>query len=235
MRGQLANSLRLEDYELIEAEHTHQWNRRMRVIRNNAQWAIESLTHAVGVAEAADALKHLDRISVEAAQAQSRLVYGRFKQIEAVKIGTWVAECVKDWRSLHGDIDRVAVSAGGAAGSEIATRPIVLRWILYELLTNAEEAESGSPYARISVEIQSDPLSGDALITIENPTPLPRLTLEALRDKTPQVNPRDIGRGRGLWIVARQVPTLLGGNLELPASDTPTTRFTLRLPKTLAD
>lgn len=235
LRGQLANSLRLEDYELIEAEHTHQWNRRMRVIRNNAQWAIESLTHAAGVAEAADALKHLDRISVEAAQAQSRLVYGRFKQIETVKIGTWVAECVKDWRSLHGDIDRVDVAAVAAAESEIATRPIVLRWILYELLTNAEEAESGSPYARISVEIQPDPLSGDALITIENPTPLPRLTLEALRDKTPQANPRDIGRGRGLWIVARQVPTLLGGNLELPASDTPTTRFTLRLPKTLAD
>ncbi|MEO6062741.1 MAG: ATP-binding protein [Thermoflexales bacterium] len=235
LRGQLANSLRVEDYELIEAEQTHQWNRRMRVIRNQAQWAIESLTHSLGVAEAADALKHLDRITQEAAQAQSRLIYGRFKQIDSLKLGLWVEECVKDWRSLHGDVDRVDASTIDASDLLIATRPIVLRWILYELLTNAEEAESGNSHARISIEIRSDPLSGDALITVENPTPLPRQTLDAMRGKTPQASPRDVGRGRGLWIVARQVPTLLGGNLELPEPDSTTTRFTLRLPKALSD
>lgn len=235
LRGQLANSLRVEDYELIEAEQTHQWNRRMRVIRNQAQWAIESLTHALGVAEAAEALKHLDRIAQEAAQAQSRLIYGRFKQIESVKIGSWVEECVKDWRSLHGDIDRVDVSTIDASELFIATRPIVLRWILYELLTNAEEAESGNTHARISVEIRCHPLSGDALVTIENPTPLPRQTLDAIRDRSPQASPRDIGRGRGLWIVARQVPTLLGGMLDVPDAVTPSTRFTLRLPKAITD
>jgi hypothetical protein len=235
LRGQLANSLRVEDYELIEAEQTHQWNRRMRVIRNNAQWAIESLTHATGVAEVADAMKHLDRISNEAAQAQSRLIYRRFKQIDRVELGAWVKESVKDWRSMHGDVDRVDISPATGVALEIATRPVVLRWILYELLTNAEEAESGNPHARIAVDIGRDPLSGDALLTIENPTPLPRPTLDALNDKTPMAGPRDVGRGRGLWIVARQVPTLLGGILELPKPAVQSTRFTLRLPRTLDD
>lgn len=235
LRGQLANSLRVEDYELIEAEQTHQWNRRMRVIRNNAQWAIESLTHATGVAEAADALKHLDRIAVEAAQAQSRLIYRRFKQIEPVELGAWVRECVKDWRSMHGEVDRIDLLPVTAAALEISTRPVVLRWILYELLTNAAEAESGNPHARISIDIGRDPLSGDALLTIDNPTPLPRPTLDALNDKTPMASPRDVGRGRGLWIVARQVPTLLGGILELPKPAIQSTRFTLRLPRTLDD
>jgi hypothetical protein len=235
LRGQLANSLRVEDYELIEAEQTHQWNRRMRVIRNNAQWAIESLTHAAGVAEAAEALKHLDRIANEAAQAQSRLIYRRFKQIDVIALGPWVSECVKDWRSMHGEVARVDVSQLTAIGLEIATRPVVLRWILYELLTNAEEAESGNLHAHISVEVSRDPLSGDAMLAIENPTPLPRLTLDALNDKTPMSSPRDVGRGRGLWIVTRQVPTLLGGILELPEPADPSTRFTLRLPTRLDD
>ncbi len=235
LQAQLANSLRLEDYELIEAEQTHQWNRRLRAIRNSAHWAMEMLKPATGQKEVAEALEQLDDLDKEAGEAQDRLIYGRFKHVEQIQIGDWIRERVVDWQSIHRNAERVQVAVASGANQPVLTRPVVLRWILHELLTNAEEAERRSPTPRILIEVNADPMTHDALVTVENATPLPRATLDTLANKTPPLNLVDIGRGRGLWIGVRQVRTLLGGMLEFPESGAKSARITLRLPKTLID
>ena len=46
MRAQLESSLRVEDYAAIEHEYTHQWNKRVRTMRQNARFALEALDEA---------------------------------------------------------------------------------------------------------------------------------------------------------------------------------------------
>lgn len=233
-RTDLADSLKIGDYELIEAEQTHQWNRRLRIIRTNTAWAISALNKIPGEPEVAGALSQLERVTQEAEQAQQRLAYGTFKAVQAIDLSTWLPEVVADWRSVNDDCTCLGPVVVGSNPMPIKTRPVVLRWILNELLHNAKEAEAYNPIGRISVAA-SLARNGDSVIHVDNTTPLPPAVLAALREPELLVSRRGEGRGRGLWIASRQIRVLLSGEFVLPASGERRTRFTLRLPPTIEE
>jgi hypothetical protein len=240
MKEQLANSLKIEDYELIEAEYAHQWNKRIRAIRNNAKFALEDLK-ASGDAAWPGVVERLTAIEQKGSEALERLKFNsKVKESEELTLKTWLADVVKRWNMLNGDGGiECSFEATLSDEDKIRTRPIILNWILNELLTNAKEAEqrAHTKGQRICVTAGFNAATREYEINISNPTPMPRATLQVVRSGTPLDRPNGSARGsgRGIWIASGQVAALLGGELRLPEmSDTETT-FTVALRRQIAE
>jgi signal transduction histidine kinase len=240
MKEQLANSLKIEDYELIEAEYAHQWNKRIRAIRNNAKFALEDLKTS-GQAALPGVVERLTVIEQKGSEALERLKFNsKVKESEELTLKTWLADVVKRWNMLNSDGGiECSFEATLSDEDKIRTRPIILNWILNELMTNAKEAEqrAHTKGQRIRVTAGFNAATREYEINICNPTPMPRATLQAVRSGTPLDRPNGSARGsgRGIWIASGQVAALLGGELRLPEmSDTETT-FTVALRRQIVE
>jgi hypothetical protein len=240
MKEQLANSLKIEDYELIEAEYAHQWNKRIRTIRNNAKWALEELQLA-GEAALPKVQERLSLIAERGAEALERLKFNsKVKESEELVLKPWLEGVVKRWNMLNSEnVIECIFETTLSDGDIIRTRPIILNWILNELMTNAKEAEQRAQKKgqRIRVTASYNVASREYEINISNPTPMPRPTLQAVRSRTPLDRPNGSARGsgRGIWIASGQVQALLGGELRVPELGDTETTFTLALRRQIAE
>ena len=235
MREQLATSLRIEDYALIEAEQTHQWQSKFRSVKNNAQWALDDLQtmfdHSPSDERATHTLERLQRILTISGEGEKRLVLGSIKTVEPIVLKTWVQAYVDEWNMLHrlGDGVQCQVETDIPDGTTIRTRPVILRWIINELLNNANEAERMSEQpGPVILSTHMLEATHEIELTFSNPTPIPPEVLGVLSSKHP-VQQRD-SRGRGVWIVGQQVTNLLGGKFDVPRPPDTSTRFIITLP-----
>jgi hypothetical protein len=240
MKEQLANSLKVEDYELIEAEYAHQWNKRIRAIRNNAKFALEDLEMA-GEAALPRVKDRLSAIEQKGSEALERLKFNsKVKESEELALKPWLESVVKRWNMLNSEGAIACMFETSLSETDtIRTRPIILNWILNELMTNAKEAEQRAQAKgkRIRVRASYNAQSREYEISIGNPTPMPRTTLLAVRSGTPLDRPNGSprGSGRGIWIASGQVQALLGGELRLPELSDTETVFTLALRRQIAE
>ena len=245
LREEVATSLKIQDYALIENEYAHQWNKRIRKMRNFARHALEALdeggdTPTPTTTEAVrERLQRIEQVSDEALE---RLRFNsKFYETETVPLKQWLDETVQNWNLLHGR-DGIDCEYKPAVqdSDTLTTRPILLDWILRELLTNAQQAESGNKNGRIVLVVRpwhegsanaSAPAEpADAYeISIYNPTPIPRHILQALASDNPLERPNR--SGHGIWIARGQVRVLLGGKLLLPPADAPDTVIKVIVPK----
>ncbi len=239
MRKQLESSLNVDDYAMIEAEFTHRWNKRVRAMRQNAQYARELLDEAADVALDARKLEelrgYLSRIESVGKESIERMgAVESLRRTEPVAFKRWLSDQVRRWNTLNppesGD-PPCAFESTLTDDQKIVTRPVILTWILHEFLINARQADRPLPQAerRLLIEAGYDRVRRGFEISISNAKPIPREELEAMRSKTPLK--RANNSGRGVWIAGGQVQTLLGGVLSLPGTEDSSTRFTIFLPE----
>ena len=245
LREEVATSLKIQDYALIENEYAHQWNKRIRKMRNFARHALEALDEPSDTM-LADVRERLERIESVSDEALERLRFNsKFYDTETIPLKIWLDELVQNWNLLHSR-DGISCEYKPAIqdSDTLTTRPILLDWILRELLTNAQEAEADNEHGRIVLVVsprseaklapdadQVEPRKVDAYeISIYNPTPVPKHVLQALTSDNPVERPNR--SGHGIWIARGQVRVLLGGKLLLPAPDAPDTVIKVIVPKT---
>ena len=244
LREEVATSLKIQDYALIENEYAHQWNKRIRKMRNFARHALEALDEH-GETMLADVRERLERIESVSDEALERLRFNsKFYDSETIPLKIWLDELVQNWNLLHSR-DGISCEYKPAIHDTdtLTTRPILLDWILRELLTNAQEAEADNRHARIVLVVSPrtethlgsdvdlmDQSKVDAYeISIYNPTPVPQHVLQALTSDNPVERPNR--SGHGIWIARGQVRVLLGGRLLLPGLDAPDTVIKVIVPK----
>ncbi len=238
MRQQLESSLSVDDYAMIEAEYTHQWNKRIRTMRRNAQYARELLGAATSGLDVAQMeklrgfLQKIERTGEEAIDRMGAVEY--LRRSEQVPVKRWLQDYVERWNLLYApenDALKCEFHSALDDSHSVTTRPIILTWILHELLQNARDAEMSLPPdgRRLAIEAGYDRIQRAYEISVTNNKTLPREELDAIRNRSP------IGRtnksGRGIWIAGGQVQSLLGGTLILPGPEDTTTKFTLFLPE----
>ena len=236
LKEQVANSLKVEDYELIEAEYSHQWNKRIRQIRDYAKWSLEDLGNKgpSALPEVLDWLKHIEQLSREAIE---RLRFtSKINHAEAVMLKPWLTSRVNNWNMLNSKRGMqyfCNLEESVDDETELMTRPIILEWILNELMTNALEAElnAGNEHKTLFLNARVNE-RGEYEVRLSNPTPMPRAVLQAVLSGNPLERPNK--RGRGIWIAAGQVQALLGGTLRFPKLEDEDTTFTLVLPRVIS-
>ncbi len=237
MRERLANSLSLGDYELIEAEYSHQWSKRIRAMRMYAQFALEDLTNnEMPVEEQRGKIEgYLAKIKQFSSEGLERLSFtSKVTKVEELPLRDWLENLVKRWNLLNKDsgID-CEQDLHLPADAMLTTRPAILGWILNELLGNALDAEKralGQPHP-ILLRAVFHPQAGEFEIAISNDTRMPRDVLDAVRRGSPVSRPHS--SGRGIWIAEGQVRALLAGVLMVPGLQDAHTTFTLILPQRL--
>jgi hypothetical protein len=239
MRTQLESSLRVEDYAAIEHEYTHQWNKRVRTMRQNARFALEALDEA-GASPDADTLaalrQRLEKIVQAGTEGLERMGVAEYlRGSQRIALKSWLKAYVERWNLLDAGDGHVACTLESNLGNDqsLTTRPVILTWILNELLLNAREAERTLPAADRALVIAAgfNPARREFEISVMNNKLLPREELEAIRNRSPLQ--RDNKSGRGVWIVGGQVRNLLGGVLQLPDPEDKLTRFTIALPESI--
>jgi hypothetical protein len=239
MRKQLESSLKVDDYAMIEAEFTHRWNKRVRMMRQNAQYARELLDNAVGAplsgAQIEELRGYLSRVESTGKEAIDRMgAVESLRRTESAPFKRWLGDQVRRWNTLNppesGD-PPCAFESTLTDDQTIATRPVILTWILHEFLINARQADRLLPAPKRSLRIEAgyDRVRRGYEISICNSNPIPREELESMRSKAPVQ--RANNSGRGVWIAGGQVQTLLGGVLSLPGAEDTGTRFTIFLPE----
>jgi hypothetical protein len=185
-----------------------------------------------------------DRLNVieqKGSEALERLKFNsKVKESEELALKPWLGSVVKRWNMLNSEGAIACMFETSLSETDtIRTRPIILNWILNELMTNAKEAEQRAQAKgkRIRVRASYNAQSREYEISIGNPTPMPRTTLLAVRSGTPLDRPNGSprGSGRGIWIASGQVQALLGGELRLPELSDTETVFTLALRRQIAE
>ncbi len=237
MRKELESSLSVDDYAMIEVEYTHQWNKRIRTMRRNAQYARE-LLEETGGALSADQIGQLTgflaKIEVTGEESIDRMGAVEYlRRSEPIALRQWLEDYVARWNILYSADANITLGYVPNVSEEarLTTRPTILTWILHELLLNARDAESTlAPGDRnLRIEAGYDKIRKGYEISIVNNKMLPREELEAIRNRSPIA--RTNRSGRGIWIAVGQVQTLLGGMLSLPGPEDTLTRFTIFLPE----
>jgi hypothetical protein len=235
MKTRLANSLSLGDYEMIEAEYSHQWNKRIRAIRNNAQYALDALERGGAPADElrAQLENRLAFIRNTSTEGLERLSFSsKVTKEETIQLRPWLADLVMHWNMLNSSSEiPCALDLQMPADAALSTRPVILQWILHELLGNALDAEMRlrAESRRIELRAAHHSHQREFEIAISNTARLPRDVLEAIRSNSPIDRPNS--SGRGIWIAAGQVQALLGGTLTSPDPQDARTTFTLTLPQ----
>jgi hypothetical protein len=237
LRKELESSLSVDDYAMIEVEYTHQWNKRIRTMRRNAQYARELLEETPGALSADERTKlfgYLARIETTGQEAIDRMGAVEYlRRTEPVDLRQWLEDYVTRWNTLYSADSgvRCGYQPNLPDGATLTTRPTILNWIMHELLINARDAEATLPHEERNLRIEAgyDKIKKGFEISIVNNKLLPRAEIEAIRNRTPIA--RDNKSGRGVWIAGGQVQTLLGGALSLPGLEDTLTKFTIFLPE----
>ena len=179
--------------------------------------------------------QQIDAIIGSNSEVIERARHGIRPQVLETRLDEWLRKVVQQWNSENSHLFGVECNTAEIEPLEhsdmIETRPVVLKWIVRELLQNAGKAERFvEPPARryLKVIARYDAVRRRYLITILNGARIPPELLRQLRQERP------LGRsdrsGQGIQIVRREVKTLLCGDLVLPEADDTHTAFTLSIP-----
>jgi GAF domain-containing protein len=239
MQTQLASSLRVDDYAMIEAEFTHQWNKRVRAMTQYAQYAREDLEEARArmpddiAGDLLDHLRKIERYGKEGIDRMGAREYLREREREPAK--KWLSDYVASWNLLNGNPDSISCAFDGSRLSDsqtVETRPVILRWLLHELLINARAADEHLPKDKRKLQLSAmfNAERRELEISVSNNRPVPPEELARIRQGVPLI--RGNNSGRGVWILGGQVRNLLGGSLVVPNPEDTGTRFAIVLPET---
>jgi hypothetical protein len=233
MQQRLDNSLTLDAYEMIEAEYNHQWSKRARAIRNHAHWALQAIDMLPPSPEVQAVREHLQVIEQTSLEALSQVIHGI--QVQRIRLSEWLRNVIDQWNlesKLHMGLPCTgAVEIDDTA--EVETRPVVLRWVIRELLNNADAAErrAAACAGSLNMNAQYDAAQRLYVISIRNATRVPTHELALMR--TEKMINSSSGSGRGVLISRGQVQRLLGGQLLLPVPEDEHTVFTVCIPQRL--
>jgi hypothetical protein len=235
MREQLVNSLKIEDYELIEAEYAHRWSKRFRGIRTETQLALRKLDEAKTAEQRDAALAQLrERLrSIETASTESLnnlSLGGQVMRIERFSLKKFLTDIAAQWNLLNTfGKTQCEISLQLSESDVIETRQTILSWIINELLGNAKTAEERNLRNAKQILLSARAVDDGYQIDIMNNAKIPHDELRLMHSGSPLQ--RSNYSGRGVWIAAGQVNALLSGKLNLPTEDDPHTTFSIVLPK----
>lgn len=231
MRDQLRNVLTLETYQLIEHEYQHQWRRRNQDLRLAIAKVQDQLnSSAPDLKEAEKQLESIRNISDDVLKrSASTLNLQRLPR----DLNKWIAGLVLEWNEEYSDrfdVKAEFVPANLPQSLVLESRPVVLKWIIRELLYNAGKAEGSVAKLRRSIRLHLQ-LSDDlhfCHITVSNSVRINKDVLALIKAGRPVVlTDRE---SKGIEIARREASALLNGRLELPADNDDRTNFRLVVP-----
>lgn len=231
IREELYRSLTLDAYETIEDEYSHQYSRIMREIGNNIYLTKKEINLLENSYKLTNIMKHLNEAARWSTSGLKIINENReVKYIGHIHLESWLISFVDKWNKLnyYGYDLHCEIDMSLSPNRLLETREVILRWLLQELLRNANKAEEKLPKHSRKCILRAKDIPGGVEIGIVNNAKFDKQDLQLL--KSGMAIKRDDGTGRGLWIALGQVKSILGGKLILPAITDNETYIALHLP-----